>query len=143
MHSSTRALTGTHTMHTATSSSQTDGPSPTTLTSACQSLLSPQKGIIRHVQGKMPGPLGTQQKKASLTSKPPLGSLSCSIWDPNNAGCLLREQIKLSTAVNVISDAGFERIHKEKTVQREKVLFLVSQGRERARCGDRHHTSPD
>lgn len=82
-----------HAHHIATA-----GPSPTTLASPCLSLLRPQKGIIRHVRGTMPRPLGTQQKKASLTSKLPCGSLSCSVWDPNNARCLLSEQIKLSTA---------------------------------------------
>ena len=40
--------------------------------------------------------------------------------------------------VSVVSDVGCERIHKEKKVERVKVLFLLSQGKERVRCRDMH-----
>ena len=40
--------------------------------------------------------------------------------------------------VRVVSDVGCERIHKEKKVQRVKVLFLLYQEKEKARCGEVH-----
>ena len=38
--------------------------------------------------------------------------------------------------VRVVGDVGYERIHKEKDVQRVKALFSLSQGKERSRCGE-------
>ena len=44
-------------------------------------------------------------------------------------------QLSLVVTIKVVGDTGYERIHKEKKVQRVKVLFLLSQGRARAGCG--------